>query len=88
MQKIDEGPAGVKNCIWAPDGCSILVVADFQIRISVYSLLDKSVKTMTGPKYPDRGISFSPDGELLAYAEVQVQAKLLIKVLKLSRSWG
>ena len=70
MQKIDEGSAGVRNCIWAPDGCSILVVADFQIRISVYSLLDHSVKLMRGPKYPDKGISFSPDGQLLAYAEV------------------
>ena len=70
MQKIDEGSAGVRNCIWAPDGCSILVIADFQIRISVYSLLDNSVKLMRGPKYADKGISFSPDGQLLAYAEV------------------
>lgn len=68
--KIDEGSAGVRNCIWAPDGCSVLVVADFQIRISVHSLVDQSVKLMRGPKYADRAISFSPDGQLLAYAEV------------------
>lgn len=68
--KIDEGSAGVRNCIWSPDGYSILVVADFQIRITIYSLLNNSVKMMRGPKYADRAIAFSPDGQHLAYAEV------------------
>ena len=69
--KIDEGSAGVRSCTWAPDGQHVLVVADFQIRISVYSIHDNSIKVMRGPKFADRGISFSPDGQLLAYAEVQ-----------------
>ena len=69
--KIDEGAAGVRNCMWAPDGLSVLVVADFQIRISIISLVDSSVKVMRGPKFADQGIAFSPDGRLLAYAEVR-----------------
>ena len=57
--------------MWAPDGLSVLVVADFQIRISIISLVDSSVKVMRGPKFADQGIAFSPDGRLLAYAEVR-----------------
>jgi hypothetical protein len=56
--------------MWTPDCKSVLVVADFQIRISAYSLLDDTVTAIRGPKFADKALAFSPDGETLAYAEV------------------
>lgn len=68
--KIDEGPAGVQHAIWSPDGLHVLVVADFQIRITIWSLVDRTCSYIKGPKFADKGIAFSPDGRLLALAEV------------------
>ena len=38
---IEEGAAGVQHARWAPDGQHVLVVSDFQIRTSVWSLVTK-----------------------------------------------
>ena len=67
--KIDEGAAGARHCAWSPDGRSVLVVADFQIRLSIYSMFGEPVHILRGPKNVNRGMDFSPNGELLAYAE-------------------
>ena len=60
----------MQHSVFSPDGQSVLAVADFQIRISILSLKDNTVKVIPGPKYADRGLAFSPDGKLLAMAEV------------------
>ena len=69
--KIDEGPAGVASARWAPDGTALVVVADFQIRLSVWSLVDRSCVVIPKPKFADRGLSFSPDGQMMALAHVR-----------------
>ncbi|DBA84979.1 TPA: hypothetical protein ACH3X2_005718 [Trebouxia sp. C0005] len=67
--KIDEGLAGAEAVQWSPDGLHILVTADFQIRITIWSLASKSFVYISGPKHATRGIKFSPDGEYMAVAE-------------------
>lgn len=52
------------------------MVADFQIRISAYSLVEDTVTVLRGPKFADRALAFSPDGETLAYAEVGISQHL------------
>ena len=69
--KIDEGPAGVQHARWSPDGQHILVTADFQIRITIWSLVDRSCTYIKGPKHGTKGLAFSPDGQHLALAEVR-----------------
>lgn len=69
--RIDEGLAGVASARWCPDGRSILVTADYQIKATVWSLVDKKCVYLKGPKFADKGLAFSPDGQHLAVAEVR-----------------
>ncbi|KAK9835213.1 hypothetical protein WJX81_006183 [Elliptochloris bilobata] len=66
---VEEGAAGVQHACWAPDGQHILVVADFQIRLTVWSLVTKLCIHLPGPKLGPGGLAFSPDGSMLALAE-------------------
>lgn len=68
--KIDEGPAGVNAPRWSPDGQSIILVADFQIRMTIWSLVKRICLHINGPKFADRGFGFSPDGSMMALIEV------------------
>jgi WD40 repeat protein len=69
--KIEEGAAGVQKALWAPDGQNILIVADFQIRLTVWSLVDSACTVLRGPKFHDKGIAFSEDGALAVVLEVR-----------------
>jgi WD40 repeat protein len=71
--KIDDGPAGIQHASWSSDGQSIIVIADFQIRMTVWSLVDRSCKYLKGPKHAAKGMAFSPDGEYLAVLEVSME---------------
>ena len=68
--KIDEGPAGVQSPRWSPDGQHILLVADFQIRLTIWSLVKRTCLHTNGPKFGDRGLAFSPSGSMMAVLEV------------------
>ena len=57
--------------MWSPDGCHVLLVADFQIRMTVWSLKARAAIYVRGPKHAERGLAFSPDGSRLAVAEVR-----------------
>ena len=61
---------GVQTAVWSPDGCHILLVADFQIRMTIWSLKRRSAIYVRGPKHAERGLQFSADGKRLAVAEV------------------
>lgn len=67
--KIDEGPLGVAHARWAPDGRHVLTSSDHAMRLTVWSLLDRSVCYIRAPKLPVAGIAFSADGRWLAIAE-------------------
>ncbi|BDA42493.1 probable POC1 centriolar protein homolog A at N-terminal half [Coccomyxa sp. Obi] len=67
--KVDEGPAGVNAPRWSPDGQSIILVADFQIRMTIWSLVKRTCLHINGPKFADRGFGFSPDGSMMALIE-------------------
>lgn len=66
--KIDAGPEGVAHFYWSPDSCRILTCANFQIRVTVWSLVDKSSLEIPFPKWTKAGTEFSPDGQYLAMA--------------------
>lgn len=69
--KIDEGPAGIKHAAWSPDGTSVLLVADFCVRLTAWSLTARSCAYLPAPKRPGGGaLAFSPAGEALAVLEV------------------
>ena len=57
--KIDEGMAGLASCRWGPSSTHIITVSEFKLRMTVWSLQDKTVQYIKNPKHENRGISFS-----------------------------
>jgi WD40 repeat protein len=67
--RIDEGLAGLSYARWAPDGLHIVTCTDFSLRLTVWSLANKSVGYIRFPKSADKCSEFSDDGKLLAVVE-------------------
>jgi hypothetical protein len=61
---------GVSRACWAPVGLSVLLVADFGVRVTVWSLMERQCSYLPGPKHTTHGIAFSPTGQALAVLEV------------------
>ncbi|ONI24969.1 hypothetical protein PRUPE_2G272800 [Prunus persica] len=64
--KIDEGPAGIAYARWSPDSRHILTTSDFQLRLTVWSLLNTACVHVQWPKHPSKGVSFTKDGKFAA----------------------
>ncbi|KAG6781263.1 hypothetical protein POTOM_012403 [Populus tomentosa] len=64
--KIDEGPAGIAYARWSPDSRHILTTSDFQLRLTVRSLLNTACVHVQGPKHGSKGVSFTKDGKFAA----------------------
>uniref|UniRef100_A0AAR2IYE0 Anaphase-promoting complex subunit 4 WD40 domain-containing protein n=1 Tax=Pygocentrus nattereri TaxID=42514 RepID=A0AAR2IYE0_PYGNA len=67
--KIDEGSIGLLSSRWSPDGRHILNTTEFHLRITVWSLCNKSVSYIKYPKACQKGLDFSADGRYMALAE-------------------
>ncbi len=67
--KIDEGSAGLNRVNWAPDSRHILTTSDFSLRITVWSLMNKSVSYMKYPKNISKCYEFSKNSKYLLLAE-------------------
>ncbi|XP_076845139.1 WD repeat-containing protein WRAP73 [Brachyhypopomus gauderio] len=67
--KIDEGSIGLVSSRWSPDGRHILNTTEFHLRITVWSLCNKSVSYIKYPKACQKGMDFSADGRYVALAE-------------------
>lgn len=63
---ISEGLAGIVSALFSPNGQQVLITADFQIKLSVWSLITQTCIALQGPKHPTAGKAFSPDGLSLA----------------------
>ena len=48
--RISEGVAGMVRATWAPDGRHVLTVSDFQLNLTVWSLMDSSSVVIPNPK--------------------------------------
>lgn len=62
--------AGIANAMWAPSGSEVLVIADFNIRMSIWNLPTRKCRHLVGPKHSARGIAYSAAGDRLAVLEV------------------
>lgn len=64
--KIDEGPAGIAYARWSPDSRHILTTSEFQVRLTVWSLLNTACVHVQWPKHASKGVSFTQDGKFAA----------------------
>lgn len=67
--KIEEGLAGLTNAFWSPDNKHIITISEFEIRLTIWSLIDGKAKYIKYPKYNNLGIKFSKNGKYLAVTE-------------------
>ncbi len=56
-------------CQWTPDSRHILTTAEFQLRITLWSLSNKTVSYIKYPKLAKGGLDFTSDGAFMALAE-------------------
>ena len=66
--KISEGMAGITNIRWSPDSRHIIALAEFNIKLTVWSLVQKLVRYIKFPKN-DTCVEFSANGQYLAVVE-------------------
>ncbi len=52
------------------------MTSEFQIRVTIWSLVNRSSLHITGPKHAHRGMAFSPDQSLMAVLEVRLSCEL------------
>ncbi|KAE8703477.1 ubiquinol-cytochrome c reductase complex chaperone CBP3-like protein [Hibiscus syriacus] len=64
--KIDEGPAGIAYARWSPDSRHLLTTSEFQLRLTVSSLVNTACVHVQWPKHASKGVSFSKDGKFAA----------------------
>eukprot|EP00826_Nyctotherus_ovalis_P017551 TRINITY_DN15172_c0_g2_i3.p2 TRINITY_DN15172_c0_g2~~TRINITY_DN15172_c0_g2_i3.p2 ORF type:complete len:208 (+),score=9.43 TRINITY_DN15172_c0_g2_i3:172-795(+) len=68
--RVDEGTAGLSGVRWAPDSRHVMTVSEFQLRLTIWSLVNKTSFYVKNPKFSgDRGIAFSPNKKYMALAE-------------------
>lgn len=60
------------HCCRCPDGLSVLLVADFGVRMTAWSLLDRRCAYLPGPKHAAKGLAFDPAGGCMAVLEVRM----------------
>jgi hypothetical protein len=61
--------AGLAHARWAPDARHVLTTSEFQLRITVWSLISEQTHYLEFPKYAGAGCAFSDDGTLMAVLE-------------------
>lgn len=66
---INESQSGIIYSRFTPDSRKIIIFNDFSVRLSIWSLIDKSTVYINNPKFPDKGIAFSENGNFMALAE-------------------
>ena len=80
---LDAGLVGVDHAYFSPDGRSLICVAEFNIIMTIFSLVDKSVKTIEWPKGSKECLKFTPDGSLMLVGE-RKNFKDAVAVIRLS----
>lgn len=90
--KIDEGLAGLTNCLWAPTSRHVITVSEFNVRLTIWSMVDKSVQYIQCPKHSgnsklQKGLVFSPNRKLMALLEKsEDESKDLVGIYDLSNA--
>lgn len=84
--KLDEGMAGLSHCRWGPRNTHILTISEFKLRLTIWSLEDKSVQYIRNPKHENRGIDFSLNGKIMALAERSSEGKDIIGIYDTTKS--
>jgi hypothetical protein len=54
---------------FSPDSRRVLTISEFNVRLTIWSLIDRSTCYISYPKYADKGLSYTSNGYFMALAE-------------------
>jgi WD40 repeat protein len=54
---------------FSPDSRRVLSITEFNVRLTIWSLIDRSTCYISYPKYADKGLSYTSNGYFMALAE-------------------
>eukprot|EP00494_Astrolonche_serrata_P028615 UN28882 len=74
---VSEGLAGLQNAFWSPDSNFIITLSDFEIRLTIWDLLKKTVNYIEFPKFTDKCHEFSPNNRYFAVVERVGEDKII-----------
>ena len=66
---VDSGVLGLEWATFSPDGRHIIASSEFNINFTIFSMIDKSVKTIEWPKPPKDNLKFTLNGKLAIIGE-------------------
>lgn len=84
--KISEGVAGISDVKWSPDSRHIITMAEFNIKLTVWSLVQKLVRYIKFPKRKEC-VAFCPNGSYLAVVERR-DNKDFLNLFSCLTDWG
>lgn len=80
------------NCFWAPTSRHVMTISKFNIRMTVWSMIDKSIQYIESPKHSGndptaKGVAFSPNDKVMAVIQKNLEdGKDLIGLYDLTES--
>ena len=54
---------------FSSDSRRVLTITEFNVRVTIWSLIDRSTCYISYPKYHDKGLSYTSNGQFMALAE-------------------
>ena len=85
--RIDEGLAGMNYARFTPDSRHIISICHYNVKLTIWSLLDKSTYVISMPKYSTKGLSFTSNGNFMALVIVKYY-KYIIGIYFLQNKWN
>ena len=66
--QLNEGIVGITHAYFAPDSRSVLTICNNNLKLSIWSLVNKTITYIPMPKYAKKGVSFTSNGHFMALA--------------------
>ena len=66
--QLNEGIVGINYAYFAPDSRSVITVCNNNLKMSIWSLVNKTISYIPMPKFAKKGVSFTSNGHFMALA--------------------
>lgn len=87
--RVDEAGGGLACARWAPCSRAVLTAASFGLTLTAWSLRDGAAATaLPRPKWPARGLGFTPDGALACLLLRGAAGRDAVAVLACGAGWA
>ena len=68
MCQLNEAIVGITYAYFAPDSRSVITICNNNLKMSIWSLVNKTISYIPMPKFAKKGVAFTPNGHFMALA--------------------